>query len=151
MSDSKLKETQPLAHTGNEQNTAPVTASAGPRSMRLNRLPRAGKQGGPQTVRDPDRTVNGPDWTNTVRRPPGSGEPVYPRRFPSGTIELTMQALHDLRCDACHRRGHECADCPWRARRTCIFCGSPDHARGVECDQPAVFNRYVYSGTVHAF
>ena len=32
-----------------------------------------------------------------------------------------------------------------------MFCGSSSHTRGVECDQPTVFNRYVISGTVHAF
>ena len=148
MSDSKPKETQPLANTGNEQNTAPVTASADPLSMRLNRLPSAGKQGGPQPVRDPDKEMGGPDQTNTVRGPPGSGEQVFPRRFPSRTLELTRQALHDLRCSACHRRGHESADCPFQARQTCIFCGSSSHTRGVECDQPTVFNRYVISGTI---
>jgi hypothetical protein len=148
MSDSKPKETQPLANTGSEQNTAPVTASADPLSMRLNRLPSAGKQGRPQPVRDPDKSVDGPNWTNTLRGPPDSEKQVFPRRFPSRTLELTKQALHDLRCDACHQRGHESVDCPWQARQTCMFCGSSSHTRGVECDQPTVFNRYVISGTV---
>ena len=120
-------------------------------NLRLNRLLSAGKQGGPQPVRDPDKSKKGPDRTNTVREPTGSGEPVFPRRFPSRTIELTKQALYDLRCSACHQRGHESADCPWRARPTCIFCGSSSHTRGVECDQPAVYSRYVYSGTAHNF
>ena len=81
-----------LADTGNEQGTAPVTASADPLSVRRSWLPRAGKQGRTsQPVCDPDKSMNGPDWTNTVREPPGSGEQVFPRRFPSRTIELMKQ------------------------------------------------------------
>ena len=80
MSDSKLKETLSLAETGDEQHTAPIDgASADPLSMRLHRLPSAGKQGGPQPVHDPDKSIDGPDWTNTLRGPPDSGEQVFPR------------------------------------------------------------------------
>jgi hypothetical protein len=67
MSDSKLKETLSLARPGDEQHTAPIDgASADPLSMHLDRLPSAGKQGGPQPVRDPDKEMGGPDRTNTV-------------------------------------------------------------------------------------
>ena len=136
------KETQPLADTSNEQDTAPVTASADPLSVRRSWLPRAGKQGGTsQPVRDPDKEMGGPDRTNTVRGPPGSGEQVFPRLFPSGTVELTKRALHNLRCDACHQRGHGSVDCPWQARQTCMFCGSSSHTRGVECETSQQFSK----------
>ena len=67
MSDSKPRETQPLANTGNEQHTALIdSASANPLSMHLNRLPSAGKQGRPQPVHDPDKSMVGPNRTDTV-------------------------------------------------------------------------------------
>ena len=67
MSDSKLKETLPLAETGNKQHTALINgASADPLSMCLDQLLSAGKQGRPQPVCDPEKSINGPDWTNTL-------------------------------------------------------------------------------------
>ena len=73
------KETQPLADTSNEQDTAPVTASADPLSVRQSWLPWARKQGGmSQPVCDPDKSINGPDRMNTMRGLPGSGEQVFP-------------------------------------------------------------------------
>ena len=129
MSDSQLKETQPLADTSDKQDTAPVnSASADPLSMCLDRLLSARKQGRmSQPVHDPDKLMDGPDLTRTVQEPPGSREPVFPQQFLSRTIELMRQALHDLWCDGCHWCGHKSADCPWQAQWTCIFCGSPRH------------------------
>ena len=86
-----------------------------------------------------------------MRQPVRGRDPALARRFPSRTLYLTKGTLHDLQCTDCHRRGHESADCFSRARHACIFYGSSNHRHGVECDQPALYDHYVLSGTVRAF
>ena len=64
---------------------------------------------------------------------------------------MTRAALRALHCGSCNGQGHESRDCPVRARDSCIFCGSTEHQRGVHCNAPHIYGRYVVCGTVDAF
>ena len=112
-----------------------------PYTERPERLPQAGKVGGPAD--DPARTD-----TDHER----SCEPVLAYQFPvSGLRHMTRAALRALHCDSCNGQGHESRDCPVRARDSCIFCSSTEHQRGVHCGAPHVYGRYVVCGTVDTF
>ena len=113
--DPQPKETQPLAETGDEQHTALIDgASADPLSMRLDRLPSAGKQGGPQPVRDPNKEMGGPDRTSTVR-----GFTLDPRAsdiaLPQGDPNVTLVAV--ARDRQVHHHERRAAGCPRSRRR----------------------------------
>ena len=137
LSECNSGELPVAAHTLDRSAEPPLH----PSTERPERLPRAGKVGGPAD--DPARTD-----TDHER----SCEPVLEYRFPvSGLRHMTRAALRALHCDSCNGHGHESRDCPERERDSCIFCGSTEHRRGVHCDAPHVYGWYVVCGTFDTF
>ena len=116
-----------------------------------------------------DHTVDGsneplPDRTSSEKRPArlqraakvgGTTSDESPRtyQFPvTGSWDATRTELHSLQCDACwHHGNHTREDCPVRLRSSCLFCGSTEHRRGVDCTRPHVYGQFVVACRVEAF
>ena len=115
------------------------------------------------------QTVDGsneplPDRTSSEKRPARlqraakvggttSDESPHTYQFPvTGSWTATRSELHSLECDACwHHGNHTREDCPVRLRSSCLFCGSTEHRRGVDCTKPHVYGRFVVACRVEAF